>query len=216
MSTLQRPQPRPGVLEIEAYVPGKSTAAGVARIFKLSANETPLGPSPRAVEAYRGAAEHLHDYPEGTARNLREAIGKSFGLDPARIVCGAGSDDLLNLLAHAYLAPGDEAIYTAHGFRIYPIFTLAAGGKPVVAAEKNYTADVDSILAKVTRPHAHRLPRQPEQPDRHLYAVRRGQAHAPRIAAACAAGARRRLCGICAAQRLRIRHRVGRHHRQYV
>lgn len=150
MSTLQRPQPRPGVLEIEAYVPGKSTAAGVARVFKLSANETPLGPSPRAIDAYRGAAEHLHDYPEGTARKLREAIGKSFGLDPTRIVCGAGSDDLLNLLAHAYLAPGDEAIYTAHGFRIYPIFTLAAGGKPVVAAEKNYTADVDSILAKVT------------------------------------------------------------------
>ena len=150
MSTLPLPQPRPGVLSIEAYVPGKSTASGVARVFKLSANETPLGPSPRAMEAFRGAAEHLHDYPEGTARKLREAIGKSFGLDPARIVCGAGSDDLLNLLAQAYLAPGDEAIYTAHGFRIYPIFTLAAGGKPVAAAEKNYTADVDSILAKVT------------------------------------------------------------------
>jgi histidinol-phosphate aminotransferase len=150
MSTLQRPQPRPGVLSIEAYVPGKSTAAGVARVFKLSANETPLGPSPRAIEAFRGAAEHLHDYPEGTARRLREAIAKSFGLDPTRIVCGAGSDDLLNLLAQAYLAPGDEAIYTAHGFRIYPIFTLAAGGKPVVAAEKNHTADVDAILAKVT------------------------------------------------------------------
>jgi len=150
MSTLQRPQPRPGVLSIEAYVPGKSTVPGASREFKLSANETPLGPSPRAVEAFRGAAEHLHDYPEGSARKLRDAIGKSFGLDPARIVCGAGSDDLLNLLAHAYLAPGDEAIYTAHGFRIYPIFTLAAGGKPVVAAEKNYTADVDSILAKVT------------------------------------------------------------------
>jgi histidinol-phosphate aminotransferase len=150
MSVQQRPQPRPGVLAIQAYVPGKSTAPGAARVYKLSANETPLGPSPRAVEAYRGAAANLHDYPEGTARALREAIGRSFGLDPARIVCGAGSDDLLNLLAHAYLAPGDEAIYTAHGFRIYPIFTLAAGGKPVMAAEKNYTADVDSILAKVT------------------------------------------------------------------
>ena len=146
----ERPQPRPGVLEIEAYVPGKSTAPGVGRIFKLSANETPLGPSPRAIQAFRGAADQLHDYPEGTARKLREAIGRSFGLDPTRIACGAGSDDLLNLLAQAYLAPGDEAIYTAHGFRIYPIFTLAAGGKPVVAAEKNYTADVDAILAKVT------------------------------------------------------------------
>jgi histidinol-phosphate aminotransferase len=150
MSALQRPQPRPGVLAIEAYVPGKSTAPGVARVYKLSANETPLGPSPKAVAAYRVAAESLHDYPEGSARKLREAIGRGFGLDPARIVCGAGSDDLLNLLAHAYLAPGDEAIYTAHGFRIYPIFTLAAGGKPVMAAEKNYTADVDSILAAVT------------------------------------------------------------------
>jgi histidinol-phosphate aminotransferase len=150
MSMLPRPQPRPGVLSISAYVPGKSGAPGVAPVFKLSANETPLGPSPRAIEAYRGAAEHLHDYPEGTARKLREAIGKSFGLDPARIVCGAGSDDMLNLLAQAYLAPGDEAIYTAHGFRLYPIFTFAAGGKPVVAEEKNYTADADSILAKVT------------------------------------------------------------------
>jgi histidinol-phosphate aminotransferase len=138
------------VLAIEAYVPGKSTAPGAARVYKLSANETPLGPSPKAVAAYRAAADSLHDYPEGSARKLREAIGRSFGLDPARIVCGAGSDDLLNLLAHAYLAPGDEAIYTAHGFRIYPIFTLAAGGKPVMAAEKNYTADVDSILAAVT------------------------------------------------------------------
>ncbi|HZS63669.1 MAG TPA: histidinol-phosphate transaminase [Xanthobacteraceae bacterium] len=149
MAATQRPQPRPGVLEIEAYVPGKSTAPGAARVFKLSANETPLGPSPKAVAAFRSAAEHLQDYPEGSAAKLREAIGRAFGLDPARIVCGAGSDDLLNLLAHAYLSPGDEAIYTAHGFRIYPIFSLAAGGKPIKVAEKNYTADVDSILAAV-------------------------------------------------------------------
>src|SRR5690242_19813906 len=127
-----RPQPSPGVLSIEAYVPGKSTAPGAARVFKLSANETPLGPSPRAIDAFRSAAEHLHDYPEGTARKLREAIGKSFGLDPARIVCGAGSDDLLNMLTQSYVGPGDEAIYTRHGFRIYPIFTLAAGGTPVM------------------------------------------------------------------------------------
>ena len=146
-----RPTPRAGIMDIEAYVPGKSTAAGVARIFKLSANETPLGPSPRAVEAYRGAAEHLHDYPEGTARRLREAIGKSFGLDPARIVCGAGSDDLLNLLARAYLADGDEAIHTTHGFLVYPIATRGTGATPVVAPETAYTASVDAILACVTR-----------------------------------------------------------------
>jgi len=101
--TAVRPQPRPGVLDIAPYVPGKSTAAGVAKVFKLSSNETPLGPSPNAVAAYRAVGEHLEDYPDGSAAPLREAIGAAFGLDPERIVCGAGSDDLLNLLARAYL-----------------------------------------------------------------------------------------------------------------
>jgi histidinol-phosphate aminotransferase len=150
MSALPRPQPRPGVLDIEAYVPGKSTAPGVARVFKLSSNETPLGPSPKAIAAYRGVAEHLEDYPDGAATDLREAIGRAYGLDPARIVCGAGSDDLLNLLARAYLSDGDEAIHTTHGFLVYPIATLGTGAKPVAAPEKNYTADVDAILACVT------------------------------------------------------------------
>jgi histidinol-phosphate aminotransferase len=145
-----RPQPRPGVLDIQAYVPGKSSAPGVAKIFKLSSNESPLGPSPRAIEAYRKAGEHLEDYPDGSASELREAIGRLYGLDPARIVCGAGSDDLLNLLARAYLADGDEAIHTTHGFLVYPIATLGAGATPVVAPETRYTADVDAILAKVS------------------------------------------------------------------
>lgn len=146
-----RPQPRPGVLAINAYVPGKSHAPGAARVFKLSSNETPLGPSPQAIEAYRDVATHLQDYPDGSASALREAIGKTFGLDPDRIVCGAGSDDLLNLLARAYLADGDEAIHTTHGFLVYPIATLGTGAKPVVAVENNYTADVDAILAAVTK-----------------------------------------------------------------
>ena len=150
MSALQRPQPRPGVLAIDPYVPGKSTAPGVARVFKLSSNETPLGPSPKAVAAYRAVADHLEDYPDGAATALREAIGRAFGLDPGRIVCGAGSDDLLNLIADAYLCDGDEAIHTTHGFLVYPIATLGSGAKPIVAAEKNYTADVDAILAAVS------------------------------------------------------------------
>jgi histidinol-phosphate aminotransferase len=148
--TATRPKPRPGVLDIAAYVPGKSSAPGVAKIFKLSSNETPLGPSPRAIAAYKAAADHLEDYPDGSAIDLREAIGHAFGLDPDRIVCGAGSDDLLHLLAYAYLVDGDEAIHTTHGFLIYPIVTLGAGAKPVVAPETEFTADVDAILARVT------------------------------------------------------------------
>lgn len=148
--SLFRPEPRPGVLKIKPYVPGKSHAPGVAKVFKLSSNESPLGPSAKAVAAYQGCAAHLQDYPDGAATALREAVGRSYGLDPARIVCGAGSDDLLNLIARAYLADGDEAIHTTHGFLVYPIVTLGAGATPIVAAEKNYTADVDAILACVT------------------------------------------------------------------
>jgi len=145
-----RPQPRPGVLDIAPYVPGKSSAPGVAKVFKLTSNATPLGPRPKALAAYRAIAERLGDYPDGAATELREAIGAAFGLNPARIVCGAGSDDLLNLIARAYLADGDEAIHTTHGFLVYPIATMGTGAKPVVAAEKDYTANVDAILAAVT------------------------------------------------------------------
>jgi histidinol-phosphate aminotransferase len=145
-----RPQPRPGVLDIAPYVPGKSSAPGVAKVFKLSSNETPLGPSPDAIAAYNEAGKHLEDYPDGAATSLREAIGQAFGLDPARIVCGAGSDDLLNLIARAYLKDGDEAIHATHGFLVYPIATLAAGAKPVVAPETDYTANVDHLLSAVT------------------------------------------------------------------
>src|SRR5580658_2322608 len=140
-----RPKPRPGLLDIAPYVPGKSSAPGVAKVLKLSSNETPLGPSPKAIAAYQAAGAHLEDYPDGAASDLREAIGRAFGLDPERIVCGAGSDDLLHLLAAAYLKDGDEAIYTTHGFLIYPIAVLATGATPVASPEKNYTADVDAI-----------------------------------------------------------------------
>ena len=149
MSNL-RPQPRAGVLDIQAYVPGKSDAPGVAKVFKLSSNETPLGPSPKALAAYQAVGEHLLEYPDGAATALREAIGEAYGLDPDRIVCGAGSDDLLNLIARAFLADGDEAIHTTHGFLVYPIATRGTGAKPVVAAEKDFTADVDAILKLVT------------------------------------------------------------------
>jgi len=148
--TATRPQPRPGVLDIATYVPGKNSAPGVEKVFKLSSNETPLGPSPKAIAAYKTAAARLEDYPDGTVIELRAAIGRAFGLDPERIICGAGSDDLLNLLTHAYLRDGDEVIYTEHGFLMYPIYALGHGGKPIAVPEKNYTADADAILAAVT------------------------------------------------------------------
>jgi histidinol-phosphate aminotransferase len=148
---MNRPMPNSGILDIAPYTPGKSPVPEPGRkVFKLSANETPFGPSPKAIAAYKRAAEHLEDYPEGTSRVLREAIGRAFGLDPDRIICGAGSDEILNLLAHAYLCSGCEAISTTHGFLVYPIATMANCARNVVAAESNFTADVDAILKAVT------------------------------------------------------------------
>jgi len=148
---MSRPMPNPGILDIAPYTPGKSPVPEPGRkVFKLSANETPFGPSPKAIEVYKKAAAHLHDYPEGTSRVLREAIGRAFGLDPDRIICGAGSDEILNLLAHAYLSHGDEAISTTHGFLVYPIATRANGANNVVAPETDFTADVDAILKSIS------------------------------------------------------------------
>ena len=137
-------------MAIDPYVPGKSGAAGLAKVWKLSSNETPLGPSRAARDAYAKAAERLELYPDGSATTLRQAIATHHGLDAARIVCGAGSDELLSLLAYAYLSPGDEAVYSQHGFLVYPIATRAAGATPVAAPETNLTADVDALLACVT------------------------------------------------------------------
>src|ERR1700739_3007872 len=148
---VSRPVPNPGILDIAPYTPGKSPVPEKGRkVFKLSANETPFGPSPKAIEAYKAAADHLEDYPEGTSRVLRGGIGRAFGLDPDRIICGAGSDEILNLLAHTYLAKGDEAISTSHGFLVCPIATMANGATNVVAPETDLTADVDAILQRVT------------------------------------------------------------------
>ena len=143
-------KPRPGVLAVDPYVPGRSKLAGAGPVIKLSSNETPLGPSPHAVEAFREAAYRLDRYPDGSYASLREALGAFYGLNPAHIVCGNGSDELFHVLAQAYLGPGDEAIYTEHGFLVYRIAILAAGAEPVIAPERNLTADVDAILERVT------------------------------------------------------------------
>jgi histidinol-phosphate aminotransferase len=148
---MSRPVPKPGILDIAPYTPGKSPVVEPGRkTYKLSANETPFGPSARAKDAFATAVAHLEDYPEGTSKVLREALGRRFGLDPAQIICGAGSDEILNLIAHVYLGPGDEAISTAHGFLVYPIATQANGATNVVAPETNFTCNVDAILHCVT------------------------------------------------------------------
>ena len=143
------PQPKAGILDITAYVPGKAGAKG-AKVHKLSANESPIGASPAAVDAYVREAASLSLYPDGAATALREAISARYGLASDRIICGAGSDEILQLLAHAYLTSGDEAIYSQYGFMVYPIVIAASGARAVVAAEKNYTTDADAMLACVT------------------------------------------------------------------
>lgn len=150
MANPDRPVPGPGILDINAYVPGRSAVPGAGSIIKLSSNETPLGPSPKAIAGFRQAGEELERYPDGAAEVLRAAIAVRYGLNQERIVCGAGSDELLSLLANAYLSPGDEAIYTEHGFLVYRIAILANGAVPVVARETDRRADVDAILRCVS------------------------------------------------------------------
>ncbi len=146
-----RPQPKPGVMDIAAYIPGKSAApAGVTTVYKLSSNENPLGASPAAIEVVREVAGKLEFYPDGSATKLRQAIAEAHGLNPANIVCSNGSDEIIGLLAQTYLQPGDEGVYTEHGFLVYQNYIKAAGGVPVVAKETDERADVDAILAAVT------------------------------------------------------------------
>ena len=144
------PTPRPGILDIAAYVPGRDHVEGVERVYKLSSNETPLGPSPKAIEAYKAGASSLEIYPDGGSNVLRAAIGKRYGIDPARIICGTGSDELLALISHAYLGPGDEGLYSRHGFLVYRIGIMANGATPVVADETDLTANVDNMIAKLS------------------------------------------------------------------
>ncbi len=145
-----RPTPKPGILDIAPYVPGESTVPGGLKPIKLSSNETPLGPSPKAIEAYRALSNELERYPDGASTALRKAIAGVYGLDPSRIVCGCGSDELLNLLAHAYLGHGDEAVFTEHGFLVYRIVTLGNGATPVVVKTKAHTCDVDAMIAALS------------------------------------------------------------------
>lgn len=142
--------PQPGILDIALYQGGKSHVDGVANPIKLSSNENPYGPSPKAIAALQAAAPGMHRYPSTDHAQLRAAIGEVHHVDPARVICGVGSDEILHLLCQAYVGPGDEVIHTRHGFAVYRICTLAAGGTPVEVPERNRHVDVDEILAAVT------------------------------------------------------------------
>jgi histidinol-phosphate aminotransferase len=142
--------PRPGILDISPYVGGEAKLAGIQRPIRLASNESALGPSSKAIAAYRALANDIHRYPDGNAQDLREVLGTFHGLDPSRIVCGAGSDELIALLLRCYAGPGDEVLYSRHGFLMYPINAMAAGAAPVAAPERELTTDVDALLARVT------------------------------------------------------------------
>ena len=142
--------PRPGILDITPYAGGEAKLAGVERPIRLASNESALGPSPKAIAAYRALAGEIHRYPDGNAQELREALGCCHGIDPGRIVCGAGSDELITLLLRCYAGPGDEVLYSRHGFLMYPINAMAVGATPIAAPEREQTTDVDAMLARVT------------------------------------------------------------------
>ncbi len=147
---MTRITPQPGIMDIALYQGGAAHVAGVSNVVKLSSNENPLGPSPRAIAAMQDAAANMHRYPSSDHGSLRAAIGEVHGLDPDRIVCGAGSDEIIAFLCQCFAGPGDEVLYTQHGFAMYRISALAAGATPVEVTERERCVDVDAILAGCT------------------------------------------------------------------
>ncbi|WP_085810652.1 histidinol-phosphate transaminase [Sphingomonas sp. TZW2008] len=144
------PTPKPWIMAIAPYIPGRSTTDDGRKVAKLSSNENPLGTSPKAREAFATAAANLERYPDASATELRDALAAKHGLDPARIIYGNGSDEVLHLAAGAFAGPGDEIMYVNYGFAVYPIAARRVGATPVIAPDKDYATDVDAILAAVT------------------------------------------------------------------
>ena len=142
--------PQPGIMDIALYQGGASKIPGQSDPLKLSSNENPFGCSPAAAQAVAQAAINMHRYPPTDHAQLRMAIADVHDLDVERIICGVGSDEILNLLAYAYAGPGDEVLYPEHGFSMYRIFALTAGATPVVAPEINRRVSVDEILERIT------------------------------------------------------------------
>ena len=142
------PKAKPGVLAINPYAGSEAGRGGNDRIV-ISSNESAFGASWRAMEAYSASSEDVRRYPEIDARSLREALADHHGLDVGRIICGCGSDQIIDLLTLCFAGPGDETLYTEHGFTMYPIATLGVGATPVAVPETDLSADVDAILERV-------------------------------------------------------------------
>ncbi len=148
--TIARPLVRPGIMDIAPYVPGGQSLAGHSRVIRLASNENPLGTGPLARAALARMSDKLHLYPDGDAAALRNAIGEAHGIDPAYVVCGTGSDELIGLIARGYAGLGNEILFPAHGFLMYRLSAMAVGATPVAAAERDCTTDVDALLGAVT------------------------------------------------------------------
>ena len=143
-------RPQPGIMDIALYQGGKSNVAGVSNVVKLSSNENPFGPSDKAKDAFAKSVHQLHRYPSTDHASLRGAIAEVHGLDADRIICGVGSDEIIHFLCQAYAGPGDEVLYTEHGFLMYKISAMAAGAMPIEVPERERVTDVDALLAACT------------------------------------------------------------------
>ena len=144
------PQPKPWIMGIAPYIPGRSTTDDGRKVVKLSSNENPLGTPEAARRAFVEAATSLERYPDAGGAIVREALAEKHGLDPARIIYGNGSDEVLHLAAGAFSGPGDEVIFVRYGFAVYEIAARRTGATPVIAPDTDYATDVDAVLACVT------------------------------------------------------------------
>ena len=147
---MSQPLPKSGIMEIKPYIGGEGRVEGIRHPVRLASNENAWGCSPLAREAYLKAVSELHRYPDGAAADLRGALGKTYDMNPERIVCGAGSDELISLLTRAYAGAGDEIVYSEHGFLMYPINAKVVGAKPVAAPELDLRTDIHAVLKAVT------------------------------------------------------------------
>ena len=194
--TTLKPRPKAGILDIEAYVGGKSKIAGVSAPIKLSSNENVLGSSPLAVAAFESCARKLQLYPDGAAAGLREAVAGKYGLEPERLIFGCGSDEIFGLIAHTFCEPGDNVVQGEYGFLEYSIAGRAAQAEVRSATMPHLRFDVDQALALVDDHTRVVFFGQPRQPHRRLARRERDRAPAPGPARKLHPRARRRLCRV--------------------